>query len=315
MSEESRIFAADVSKEGLVIAEYQARGVVPIANRVADIKAWLASLPAGSVIGMEATGNYHRRLADLAYIGGFIVYVLNPHDFHFYAQSVGARGKTDPLDAHLLARYLAHERSHLHPYQTAPSWCEQVLQLLERRALLVSSRQALQQSLADISGLGEQKRQLFASIAGLITSIDEQLAQLTAGEPTRRDLHRRLRTICGVGPLVAGLLTALFERFSFRHADSLVAYLGLDPRPDESGQHRGRRRLSKRGNPEWRRLLVAAAMSAARAKVWRDYVAHCRSKALPPTAIHVVLARKLLRIAFALHKSGQTFTPPSPLGA
>ena len=114
-----------------------------------------------------------------------------------------------------------------------------------------------------------------------------------------------------MGPLVASLLCALFKRFAFRHADALIAYLGLDPRPDESGQHRGRRRLSKRGHPEWRRLLIAAAMSAARTKVWRDYVNLQRAKALPATAVHVILARKMLRTAFAMFKNGQDFIPPS----
>lgn len=120
----------------------------------------------------------------------------------------------------------------------------------------------------------------------------------------------RLKTISGVGPLVASLLCALFKRFAFRHADALIAYLGLDPRPDESGQHRGRRRLSKRGHPEWRRLLVVAAMSAARTKPWRDYVTRQRAQALPATAVHVILARKMLRTAFALFKNGQDFIPP-----
>ena len=61
---------------------------------------------------------------------------------------------------------------------------------------------------------------------------------------------------------------------------------------------RGRRRLSKRGHPEWRRLLIAAAMSAARTQAWRDYVNLQRAKALPATAVHVILARKMLRTAF-----------------
>jgi transposase len=305
-------FAADVSKRELVIAVYPDEvGVKRIANQDAAISAWLDTLPAGSVIGMEATGTYHRRLADLAHARGLVVYVVNPRDVYYYARGMGARGKTDPGDAKLLARYVAHERAHLHPYLPPSALCERLVTLLERRAVLVRTRQALTQSLADLPALGREKRNLFKAVAALVSGIDRELAALGCADPLTATLVSRLRTISGVGPLVASLLCALFKRFAFRHADALIAYLGLDPRPDESGQHRGRRRLSKRGHPEWRRLLIAAAMSAARTKAWRDYVNLQRAKALPATAVHVILARKMLRTAFAMFKNGQDFIPPS----
>jgi transposase len=305
-------FAADVSKRELVIAVYPGEvGVKRIANQDAAISAWLDTLPAGSVIGMEATGTYHRRLADLAHARGLVVYVVNPRDVYYYARGMGARGKTDPGDAKLLARYVAHERAHLHPYLPPSALCERLVTLLERRAVLVRTRQALTQSLAELPALAGEKRNLFKAVAALVSGIDRELAALGCADPLTATLVSRLRTISGVGPLVASLLCALFKRFAFRHADALIAYLGLDPRPDESGQHRGRRRLSKRGHPEWRRLLIAAAMSAARTKAWRDYVTRQRAKALPATAVHVILARKMLRTAFAMFKNGQDFIPPS----
>ena len=305
-------FAADVSKRELVIAVYPAEvGVKRIANQEAVIIAWLDTLPAGSVIAMEATGTYHRRLADLAHTRGLVVYVVNPRDVYYYARGMGARGKTDPSDAKLLARYVAHERAHLHPYLPPSALCERLTTLLERRAVLVRTRQALTQSLADLPALAGEKRNLFEAVAALLCGIDQQLAALTSSDASTAKLVSRLKTISGVGPLVASLLCALFKRFAFRHADALIAYLGLDPRPNESGQHRGRRRLSKRGHPEWRRLLIAAAMSAARTQAWRDYVNLQRAKALPATAVHVILARKMLRTAFALYKNGQDFIPPS----
>jgi transposase len=305
-------FAADVSKRELVIAVYPDEvGVKRIANQDAAISAWLDTLPAGSVIGMEATGTYHRRLADLAHARGLVVYVVNPRDVYYYARGMGARGKTDPSDAKLLARYVAHERAHLHPYLPPSALCERLVTLLERRAVLVRTRQALTQSLAELPTLGREKRNLFKAVAALVSGIDRELAALGCADPLTATLVSRLKTISGVGPLVASLLCALFKRFAFRHADALIAYLGLDPRPDESGQHRGRRRLSKRGHPEWRRLLIAAAMSAARTKAWRDYVNLQRAKALPATAVHVILARKMLRTAFAMFKNGQDFIPPT----
>ena len=53
------------------------------------------------------------------------------------------------------------------------------------------------------------------------------------------------------------------ERVPVKRADAFVAFASLDPRPDDSGQHRGKRRLSKRGPAELRRLLYLAALSAA----------------------------------------------------
>jgi transposase len=304
-------FAADVSKRELVVAAYPAAGdVISVTNTAAAITAWLDTVPAGSVMAMEATGTYHRRLAALAHQRGLVVYVVNPRDVYYYARAMGARGKTDGTDARLLARYVAHEQAHLHRYVPATPRSEQLTTLLERRSVLVRTRQALQQSLAELPALNTQRQAALAALDALVKAIDGELARLNQRDPQTAQLLTRLKTISGVGPLVSTLLAALFQRFAFRHADALIAYVGLDPRPDQSGQHHGRRRLSKRGHPEWRRLLVAAAMSAARTQAWRDYVALQRAKALPATAVHVILARKLLRTAFALYKNGQQFVAP-----
>ena len=82
---------------------------------------------------------------------------------------------------------------------------------------------------------------------------------------------------------------------------------GLDPRPNDSGKKTGQRRLSKRGWPEIRRLLYAAAMSAARTKAWNGFYLAQRAKGLSTTAALIVLARKLLRVAFSLFKQQSDF--------
>src|ERR1700674_3439046 len=108
------MIGVDVAKDLLQIADADA-GERQVANRRAAIAAWLAQVPAGSCIAMEATGRYHRLLAELAHARGLLVYVLNPADLHHYARGVGMRSKTDRVDARLIKRYLVHERSHLHP--------------------------------------------------------------------------------------------------------------------------------------------------------------------------------------------------------
>lgn len=135
--------------------------------------------------------------------------------------------------------------------------------------------------------------------------LDEQLAaaveQLPAGDLAV------LRSIPGIGPLSGAALLGVFTRLGFRSSDAVVAYSGFDPRPQDSGQKRGRRRLSKRGPAELRRLLYNAAMSAAKTKTWKPFYERQRAKGLPTTAALVVLARKLIRVAFALFKKDVCF--------
>src|SRR5205807_9930041 len=110
------IFGVDVAKDTLQIASTQAPPELCLSNRRSSISAWLAQLPRGSRIAMEATSRYHLLLAELAHAAGMVVYVLNPCDLRHYAHAVGLRGKTDRVDARLIARYLLREQAELHPY-------------------------------------------------------------------------------------------------------------------------------------------------------------------------------------------------------
>jgi len=75
-------------------------------------------------------------------------------------------------------------------------------------------------------------------------------------------------------------LVNTLERVPLKSADAFVAFTGLDPRPDDSGQHRGKRRLSKRGPSELRRLLYLAAMAAKKTAAWKPLFEHYRTKGL-----------------------------------
>ena len=104
-------------------------------------------------------------------------------------------------------------------------------------------------------------------------------------------------------------LISVFERLGPCSADAVIAMTGFDPRPMDSGRKTGARRLSKRGPAELRRLLYVAAMSAARTSSWKPFYLAQRAKGLPTTAALVVLARKLVRVAFSLFKQQKLFDP------
>ncbi|MCX5511372.1 transposase, partial [Pseudomonas sp. BJa3] len=86
-------------------------------------------------------------------------------------------------------------------------------------------------------------------------------------------------------------------------SDSYIAFLGMDLRVSDSGQKNGRRRLTKRGCSEIRRLLHNAAMAASRSAAWKDVYEQYRKAGKATTQALVILARKLARVAFALMKN------------
>jgi transposase len=296
------MLGVDASKDSVMVAgageSYEPRQIV---NRRASLKTWLKSLPPGTLIAVEATGKYHLLLADLACESGFKVYVLNPRAVRYYAKGLQLRGKTDRVDAQVIARYLAKEHEDLHPYTPLTPEQRELSQVVTRRALVVKARAALRASTADMACAKAHVAAAIASLTRLIDKLDAYREQLMRACPVRFASYRRLQTITGVGPVVSTGLTQALTRIPFRNADAFVAYTGLDPRPDDSGRKIGRRRLSKQGPSELRRLLFNAGMAAAKSKNWKALYQRYRTKGLSTTASIVVLARKIARLAWSMN--------------
>ncbi|TCT01968.1 transposase, partial [Paralcaligenes ureilyticus] len=168
-------------------------------------------------------------------------------------------------------------------------------------------RAALQQSLRDVALIAPQLKALITQFNQVIATIDEHIAQQAQSEPALAAEAQRLQTIPGVGVQGATMLLCLFRRIEFKNIGALIAFTGLDPRPMDSGQKRGLRRLSKRGAPWLRRQLYMMGFSASRSKVFQSRYEALRAHGLSSTAAFVILGRKLLSIAFALWRSQKPF--------
>ena len=309
MQEPTLFIGVDVSKAELVIAMEPERRALSIANDTASITNWLREVPAHALIAMESTGRYHGLLALLASQAGLKVYVLNARDVFFYARALGTRAKTDGVDAGVIARYLAEHHARLHPWQPGSALQQRLQELLERRAQVARHRSALRQVFTGVETQGIETAGLHAAFDALLQSIDKHVAALIASDAQIARGCKRLRTITGIGPQTSALLGALLSRFEFANADALVAYSGLDPRPNDSGTKRGRRRLSKKGPPLLRRQMYLAGFAASHSKALKPLYQSIRAKGFATTEALVILGRKLLRVAFAVWKGDAVFDP------
>jgi transposase len=89
--------------------------------------------------------------------------------------------------------------------------------------------------------------------------LEHEIVALAETEPYRERVGW-LRCFRGIDTLLAmGLLTEIGAFHRFPHPRELMAYLGLVPSEDSSGDRERRGRITKAGNTHARRLLVEAA--------------------------------------------------------
>ncbi|GJL51265.1 MAG: hypothetical protein NPIRA01_24920 [Nitrospirales bacterium] len=226
-----------------------------------------------------------------------------------YAKALGARAKTDRVDATLLARMIAQEHSGLRAYRPPTAQQRQVDRLIRRRAKIVRLKNALKLTMANLEGCTSEVNAVVRQLEALLAKLDATMAAVAAQSPPHQHAQQRVETIVGVGPLVGMSLTNTLKRVRFRNADAFVAFTGLAPRAKDSGQKSGRRRLSKRGPAELRRLLFNAAMAAVKTKVWKPIYDSYRIQGGRSTAILVIIARKIARAAWSIHRYQTTFNP------
>lgn len=297
------ILGIDVSKDELEVFCWDAEQRLQIANEAGAIRTWLRGLSGPVAIAIEATSDYHFQLVDEAHALGHTVYVINGLQLKAYREAVHRGHKSDPDDAWLLARFLAAERTQLRPFSPPCGKARKLWQQIKRRASVVEKRKDLQQSLA---GTTIPRRDLLRQLQLVVMHIDKDIRRLIQSLGWGEN-YRRCLSIPGIGPVNAAALVCAFHRVALASSDQFISYLGLDIRRRESGYFKGKRKLTKRGEPELRRLLYCAARGARSYAPFDRYRQRQLDKGLSKTAANMILGRKLARIAFALLTRQETF--------
>ena len=165
--------------------------------------------------------------------------------------------------------------------------------------------------------MAEPLRATLAPLMALLTTLDEQLATVNAqvvAQSAADPVVQRLQTLPMVGPVTAvAIVAALDTPARFASAGHVTSYLGLVPSEDSSADRQRRGHVIRSAHPPVRALLVQLAWRVWRTttpplaalRAWARQVATRRGRRL---AI-VALARRLMRILFAMWRDAQPFRP------
>jgi len=299
------VLGLDVSKDTVTLHDLATgrRATVPN-TRTALIEA-LEAFAACELAVCEATGGYEDTLLAVLAALAIPAHRADGARVKAFLRSHGRRAKTDAIDAEGLALFGRERGVELPRWRPPAEDQAELVALVERRRDLVVIRAAeknRRNAPRSASGSALVREDIETHIAELdrrIGAIDQRIAGLVAGSTELAARARVLRTVPGIGPMLAPfLLAGMPELGSLGHGQA-ASLAGLAPHPRQSGKSDGYR--STRGGRRFLRPpLFLAALAATRAD---NALAHFYKRLLaagkPKRLALVAVMRKIIVVANA----------------
>jgi transposase len=312
----------DVSARELMVAIRD--GGEPTMERVRNdaaghqrLQARLRALAAPVVICLEASGTYSLdvALALARPAAGWQLSLVNPRVARRFAESLGQRSKTDPVDARVLAQYAA--RMQPQPWQPPSAAALRLRTITRTIAALVrqcvqhkNRQHALSASAALPALLVRELEVQVAFVDKRIRSLRRQALRVIQQQPELLRCWRHLQTIPGVGEAsglaILGELAVLPATLDERQ---WVAHSGLDPKQHRSGSSvEQKTRISKAGNRYLRAALYMPALVAVQHDPWlRGFYQRLVARGKAKLQALVAVMRKLLHAAWGMLHHDQPY--------
>lgn len=258
---------------------------------------------------MEATGKYHRSAQRILHEAGLSVAVVNPLRARLFAEAIGVLGKTDAIDA----RVLAIMGAALEPAPTPPppQALEELRELVNARNAAMGERTALSNRLASAGTafLRAELRRRIAACGRHIDRLDTEIERRIAEHPETARRFAILLSIPGIGPVTAiALLTGLAELGACT-AKQAALLAGLAPIANDSGERNGPRSI-RGGRIQVRNSVYMAALAASRYNPdLAIFARRLRQAGKKPKVVLIAVTRKLVVLANTLLTQDRFWTP------
>jgi transposase len=235
-----------------------------VSNDAAGWDKLVEQLRASSVaaIGIEASGGYERGVMRALLAVDLPVRQVNPFKLRQFARASGVLAKNDPLDARMIASFVAIMPTR--PAQLQAPAAQRLTEMLAVRRQLSAEKVAAENAsrLLENAMLQRLSRRRIARLAADIELLDERMVKIVASDAALDQRYRLLSSMPGVGPVLACTLIALLPELGRMSRKQVAALVGVAPYAFESGKLKGRRCIWG-GRTHVRQVLYMAAMSAS----------------------------------------------------
>jgi transposase len=192
---------------------------------------------------------------------------------------------------------------------------EALMRTLSRGRFKRDKAQCLFEAAQQTVGIQEGQSSIVKEIKNILQAIKQQLGFIDELEV---DISENLAKICrsryllsikGIGEITVAVVIGEVADFdNFQTNREMEKFAGLNLFEISSGKHKGQRRISKRGRWLLRKSLYFASLNVVRKDgVFHDKYQTLLARGMPRKKALVAIARKLLRVMFALVRDHNEF--------
>jgi transposase len=290
-------------EEAFVVA-YDESGIDALLSRLLEERTVLVIL--------EATGGFERTVVGALAAVGLALVVVNPRQVRDFARATGTLAKTDRIDASILARFAQAVRPAPKPLPDG--------EIRALQAIVARRRQLLGMIAAENNRLSSAPNAVAKRIAAHLRWLEKELSRTERdleaaieSSPALGENEALLRSVPGVGPVLARTLLAGVPELGTLTHKRVAALVGVAPLNRASGTLRGRRSVWG-GRADVRGALYMGALVAARRNpVVRGFYERLLAAGKPKKVALVACMRKLLSILNAVLKHRTPWRSPQYL--
>jgi transposase len=292
----------DVSKDRLdvhALPSGEAFGVARNGQGLEELVVRLRAL-SPTLVAVEATGGFETIVAAAIAGARLPLAVVNPAQVRHFAQAVGKRAKSDPIDAFVIARFAEAVKPEPRgiPDEAARLLAELVGRRRQILEMLVAERQ--REKRAANPRVTKSLARTIKMLKKELVDVDRDIDTAVRGSPVWREKEDLMVTFPGVSNILARTFLAEVPELGSLDRRRIASLAGLAPYTRQSGRWKGKSMIGG-GRAAVRTALYMAALSASRYNpALKLFYQRLLASGKPKMVALIAVARKTLTILNAM---------------
>ena len=261
------------------------------------------------LIAIEATGGFETIVAAATAGAGLPLVVVNPAQVRHFAQAIGKRAKTDPIDAAVIALFVEAVKPEL---RALPDEAQRLLaELVARRRQIIEMMVAERQREKRVANLRIRKSILrhIKALEKELPEIDEDIGTLVRGSPVWREKEDLLVSFPGIGNTLARTILAEVPELGDLTRRQIASLVGIAPFTRQSGRWKGKSMIGGGRGSARAALFLAALVASRHNPVLKAFHSRLRAVGKPKMVAIIAVARKILTILNAMIRDKTKWQP------